>query len=474
MVGCSPAGVAVKPTPVRVDPACVRAVIACMPGPARPPPSGAAGVQVVPGAAPAGSVQSITSSLPGPPYVPVAVNPPAAVASAVTARPPVFAALAALAAAALGAGRVVSVQVKPPSADTAANGSCCPAAVTSVPAAATRFALAATYASAALAAEPGSGSVTSDQVRPVADSQAAGRVPAEPTAVNPAAVAVTAFICLSPAPSSAPGRASAARCQPVRPVACHAAATVRPPTCWRPTMTYPFGPAATAAVTRGPAPVKAAEPSSATHVRPSAEPTTTGCRGGAGVPPPTASQPAAPWATAVNCSAPGLVSTAGVDPAARAHVEPPSAETHSAGSPSAPPAATWVAPDAAIALTASCGIVAPGSARSPILSGPPVAPISVSTGSCSAASPAVAPTTMACPAAVSATPEICSVAVLPTGSVPVHVTPSGDRKAKSSPRAWAVTTAPLGPPLTGPRASGAPSAVLSVADLRQAAPSADT
>src|SRR5215472_4737809 len=433
MVGCSPAGVAVKPTPVRVDPACVRAVIACMPGPARPPPSGAAGVQVVPGAAPAGSVQSMTSSLPGPPYVPAAVNPPPTAASAVTTRPPVFAALAALAAAALGAGRVVSVQVKPPSADTAANGSCCPAAVTSVPAAATRFALAATYASAALAAEPGSGSVTSDQVRPVADSQAAGRVPAEPTAVNPAGVAVTAFICLSPAPSSAPGRASAARCQPARPAACQAAATVRPP----------------------------------------AEPTTTGCPGGADVPPPTASQPAAPWATAVSCSAPGLVSTAGVDPAARAHVEPPSAETHSAGSPSAPPAATWVAPDAAIALTASCGIVAPGSARSPILSGPPVAPISVSTGSCSAASPAVVPTTMACPAEVSATPESCSVAVLPTGSVPVHVTPSGDRKAKSSPRAWPVTTAPVEPPLTGPRASGAPSAVLSVADLREAAPSAD-
>src|SRR6516164_1710488 len=252
MVGCSPAGVAVKPIPVRVDPACVRAVIACVPGPARPVPSGAAAVQVVPGAPPAGIVQSITSWWPGPPYVPVAVNPPPAAASAVTARPPVFAALAVLAAVAWGGGRVVSVQVEPPSADTAANGSRWPAAVSSVPAAATRFALAATYARAALTAEPGSGSVTSDQVRPVADSQAAGCVPAEPTAVYPAGVAVTASICLSPAPSSAPGRASAARCQPLRPAACQAAATVRPPACWRPTMTYPFGPAAAAAVTTRP------------------------------------------------------------------------------------------------------------------------------------------------------------------------------------------------------------------------------
>src|SRR5215472_11465310 len=337
MVGCSPAGVAVKPTPVSVEPACVRAVIACVPGPARPVPSGAAAVQVVPGAAPADTVQSITSSLPGPPYIPVAVNPPPAAVSAVTDRPPVPAAFAAVA---WGAGRVVSVQVRPPSADTAANGSRCPAAVTSVPAAATLFALAATYANAAPTAEPGSGSVASDQVRPVADSQAAGCVPAEPTAVKPAGVGVTAFIWLSPAPSSAPGRALAARCQPVRPAACHAAATVRPLARWRPTMTYPLGPAATADVTMRPGPVKAAEPSSAVHVRPSAEPTTTGCCGAAAVGPPTASQPAGPLATAVSCSAPGRVSTAGVDPAARAHVEPPSAETHSAGNPSAPPAAT--------------------------------------------------------------------------------------------------------------------------------------
>src|SRR5215468_11961905 len=117
MVGCSPSGVAVKPTPVSVEPACVRAVIACVPGPARPVPSGAAAVQEVPGAVPADTVQSITSSWPGPPYVPVAVNPPPAAASAVTARSPVFAAFAVVAAVARGAGRVVSVQVRPPSAD---------------------------------------------------------------------------------------------------------------------------------------------------------------------------------------------------------------------------------------------------------------------------------------------------------------------------------------------------------------------
>ena len=43
----------------------------------------------------------------------------------------------------------------------------------------------------------------------------------------------------------------------------------------------------------------------------------------------------------------------------------------------------------------------------------------------------------------------------------------------SRPCAWPVTTAPPGPPLTGPSVSGEPSAVRSAADCCQAAPFAD-
>src|SRR5579875_2786410 len=193
------------------------------------------------------------------------MNPPPAAVSAVTAAP-------------AGPGSGVCVQVAPPSVETAANGSRSPAAVTSVPAAATVPAPAATYRSSALRAEPGSGSGTSDQARPVADSHAAARGPSEPTATKSPLVAATAFICRSPAPSRAPGWASAARRQPVRPGACQAAAITRPPDVWCPTITYPPGPAAAAAVTR-PRPVNAAAASAAVHVRPSADPTTTGRSG---------------------------------------------------------------------------------------------------------------------------------------------------------------------------------------------------
>jgi hypothetical protein len=62
---------------------------------------------------------------------------------------------------------------------------------------------------------------------------------------------------------------------------------------------------------------------------------------------------------------------------------------------------------------------------------------------------------------------------VPAGSVPVQVVPSGDRKAMSRPCAWPVTTAPPGPPLTGPSVSGEPSAVRSAADCCQAVPFAD-
>ena len=54
-----------NPIPVSVAPVAVRAVIACMPGPARPVPSGAASVHAADSADPAGSVQTTTSVCPG-------------------------------------------------------------------------------------------------------------------------------------------------------------------------------------------------------------------------------------------------------------------------------------------------------------------------------------------------------------------------------------------------------------------------
>ncbi len=61
------ADVAVNPTPVSVAPVAVSAVIACMPGPARPVPCGAASVHAADPAALAGNVQTTTSVSPGGP-----------------------------------------------------------------------------------------------------------------------------------------------------------------------------------------------------------------------------------------------------------------------------------------------------------------------------------------------------------------------------------------------------------------------
>jgi hypothetical protein len=286
------------------------------------------------------------------------VKPPPAPVSAVTSAAPPS-----------GTGSNVSDHDAPPFAETAANGTCRPPAVVAVPAAVTVFPLAATYRSSARAAPDGSGSTTADHVRPLADSHAAGRVPAEPAATNPFAVAVTAFIWRSPSPSSAPARASVATRHPVRPREYQAAAMLPPLEACRPTITYPAGPAAAAEVTN-PLPVNAPSPFADVHVFPPAEPTTTGrpltpaapppvvpspaaTVPFAVVPPPTASHPEGPCVTLANWFCPAPPSTAGVAPAARAHVEPPSMDLHSAGDPPALPAATSVAPDDATALTAT-------------------------------------------------------------------------------------------------------------------------
>ena len=84
----------------------------------------------------------------------------------------------------------------------------------------------------------GSGRSVWVHVLPSGVVQAAGWRPCEPTATKPPAVAVTASICLLPAPSSAPVPASPARSQPVSPADHHAAATVRAGvTSWEPTIT---------------------------------------------------------------------------------------------------------------------------------------------------------------------------------------------------------------------------------------------
>src|SRR6266704_1842332 len=101
-MGCSPAGVAVKPTPVSVRPETVRPVMAWMPGVARPGPLGVAAFQAMP----SGEVQTTTSLSPAvAPNVPVTVKPPPAAATALTCAVPA------------GTGRGVSVQARPPSAD---------------------------------------------------------------------------------------------------------------------------------------------------------------------------------------------------------------------------------------------------------------------------------------------------------------------------------------------------------------------
>src|SRR5579875_2128392 len=241
MVGDSRAVVAVKPTPVRVLPLTVSAVISWPP---RPVTEGELVFQVTPSV----EVQITTSWRPSPPYVPVAVNPPPVPATASTAAAP------------SGDGSRDSVQVAPPSADIATNGACWPPVVVDMPTATIRRPFTATFSSWARAALEGSFSVVSCQVRPLAEVHAAGAVPAEPTAVKPVLVAVTSSICRAPPVPLSP--VPVARCHPVRLADHQAAATGPPGVCCRPTMTYPAGPAATAVVNR-PVPVNAATPSAA-------------------------------------------------------------------------------------------------------------------------------------------------------------------------------------------------------------------
>src|SRR5579863_7884439 len=218
----------VNPTPVSVAPSAVSAVIAfsafasvwplfcgVIDGVADDHPAPA--VTGVPG----GSVQTTTSGPALERYVPVAVNPPAAAVSAVTVVPlPVPVA---------GSGSWTAAHVAPASADTSANGLLAPDAVNSVPAATRLSPFAATYSSPARAAPAGSGRLTCRHDRPSADSQAAALVPAEPTAMKPLAVAVTAFISWPRCPGPVPAAPLiAAPRQPDRPGAYQAAATAAP------------------------------------------------------------------------------------------------------------------------------------------------------------------------------------------------------------------------------------------------------
>src|SRR5580693_2199624 len=190
-----------------------------MPGPVSPCPVGVAAVQAEPFA----EVHTTTSWWPGVrPNVPVAVKPPPAAASAVTVATPA------------GTGSAASVQVAPPLAELAANGSRWPVVVTAVPVATTVRPLLATCCSTALAEPTGTGRFAWRQVRPSGETQAEAWFPSDPTATKPPERATTASIC-SPAPdpadpappSRAPAAASPARSQPVRPADHQAAAIVR-------------------------------------------------------------------------------------------------------------------------------------------------------------------------------------------------------------------------------------------------------
>ena len=149
-----------------------------------------------------------------------------------------------------GTGSADSAQLAPPLAELAANGTDRPVVVTAAPTAVTTRPALATSFSAARVEPTGRGRSACRQVRPPsAEVQADGWLPCEPTATNPDPPemdrAVTAVICRSPVPSSAPAVASPARCQPVRTADHQTAATVRTEvtplrtclTSWRPTMT---------------------------------------------------------------------------------------------------------------------------------------------------------------------------------------------------------------------------------------------
>jgi hypothetical protein len=162
----------------------------------------------------------------------VAVKVPPAATTAVTeARP-------------AGAGRADSAQLAPPLAELAANGTARPAVVTAVPTATTTRPALATCSSVARVEPTGMGRSAWRQVRPPsAEVQADGWSPCEPTATKPAPPAVTAVICRSPVPSSAPPVASPPRCQPVRVSDHQTAASVRAattrPFCTRLTFWWP-------------------------------------------------------------------------------------------------------------------------------------------------------------------------------------------------------------------------------------------
>src|SRR4051795_4731038 len=178
--GCSAVGEAEKPTPVRVLPVAVRLVMAWMPGPVRPWPAGSAARQ----AEPFGDVHTTTFWWPGVrPKVPAAVNVRPAVVSAVTAVRPT------------GPGSAEEVQVAPPLAELAANGTVRPAAVTAVPTAAPVRPRLVTCSSMARVTPAGSGRSACRQLWPSAEVQAEGRLPCAPTATKPARPAVAATLC---------------------------------------------------------------------------------------------------------------------------------------------------------------------------------------------------------------------------------------------------------------------------------------
>src|SRR6516164_2664698 len=318
-------------------------------GPGTPPPAGPAWCQVSPSA----DHQASRPGCPGSPGWPTATNPWPAAASAVTTAGPG------------GAGRTDSRQLRPPSAETAANGTGGPAAGPryASPMATTFPAVAVTLVSAALVAPAGRGSVRIRQVVPPDEVHTAGEAPATPAATKPDRAAVTASSC-----APAPALGSLARAQVLRSAENQAAGSGLPPVRVLPATTYPAGPAA-AAARLVPGAVSGPVPDATVQVAPPAEIKIIGWYG-APVPVwPVASQPEPPRTTLSSAPLrhePGSRSPAGAQ-------RPPAEASQTAGAPSAAPTATCARPAEAKALTVMSGVPAAVSADLPTCRRPPTA-----------------------------------------------------------------------------------------------------
>src|SRR5215831_2219459 len=223
--------------------------------------------------------------------------------------------------------------------------------------------MAVTLVSTALAAPAGRGSTASRQAEPPGEVHTAGEPPAAPAATRPDRAAVTPSICPPP-----PAPATGARAQVLRSAENQAAGTGLPPARALPATTYPAGPAA-AAARLVPGAVSGPVPDAAAQVVPLADIKIIGWYGARVPARPTVSHPEPPCTTL--SSAPLRHESGSRRPAGAQR--PPAEASHTAGAPSAAPAATCARPAEARALTVMSGVPAAVSAGRPTCCRPPTA-----------------------------------------------------------------------------------------------------